>query len=249
MATCVTCGRAFEPCQKTQKYCGEKCRNRGKTRGKSRPVLVKCERCGKEFTTRNRGGAVPGVRGGTARFCSKSCARSLTLEAVALRAAKRAAAQLLKSVVCRVEAAQFELSFQRDCIVCGKRFLPARTLGCRAYCCSDECRELQLGKRKRRAGRIAKSRRRARIRNVKHESIDPLDVFARDHWTCQICGDKTPRRLRGTYDDKAPELDHIISLAAGGTHTWNNVQCACRACNGTKGAGAAVDQLRLELTA
>jgi len=95
----------------------------------------------------------------------------------------------------------------------------------------------------------AKARRRARTRGAHCESINPIDVFVRDGWTCRICGDKTPRSLRGTFDDKAPELDHIIPLAAGGTHTWDNVQCACRACNISKGSGAMNDQLRLELPA
>lgn len=35
---------------------------------------------------------------------------------------------------------------------------------------------------------------------------------------------------------KAPELEHIIPIAMGGTHTWDNVACACRLCNQAKGA-------------
>jgi 5-methylcytosine-specific restriction endonuclease McrA len=31
-------------------------------------------------------------------------------------------------------------------------------------------------------------------------------------------------------------LDHIVPLAKGGTHTWNNVQCTCRRCNAGKAA-------------
>jgi len=29
----------------------------------------------------------------------------------------------------------------------------------------------------------------------------------------------------------APELDHIVPIAAGGSHTYSNVACACKKCN------------------
>ena len=38
-----------------------------------------------------------------------------------------------------------------------------------------------------------------------------------------------------TWMPKAPTVDHIIALANGGTHTWNNVQLACAECNSHKG--------------
>lgn len=41
----------------------------------------------------------------------------------------------------------------------------------------------------------------------------------RDGWTCHICGEEAPRELRGTMRWNAPELDHIIPLSAGGSHT------------------------------
>lgn len=52
---------------------------------------------------------------------------------------------------------------------------------------------------------------------------------------CQECG---------TIASDAPELDHIVPLALGGTHTWDNVQCLCRQCNIDKGATVS-GQLRL----
>lgn len=68
------------------------------------------------------------------------------------------------------------------------------------------------------------------------ESVDPLRVFARDRWRCKLCGRKTPQTKRGTYEDDAPELDHIEPVSLGGMHTYLNTQCACRACNIRKGA-------------
>lgn len=86
-----------------------------------------------------------------------------------------------------------------------------------------------------RAHRLAaKIVRRTRIRSGRVERVDPLVVFDRDGWTCQLCGAATPREKRGTYDLDAPELDHIIALALGGEHSYRNTQCACRRCNGLK---------------
>ncbi|WP_238346266.1 HNH endonuclease [Luteimonas saliphila] len=80
------------------------------------------------------------------------------------------------------------------------------------------------------------------------DSIDPLLVFERDKWACHLCGRKTPARLRGSCDPRAPEIDHVLPLAAGGTHTWGNVKCACRECNGRK-SDRPLGQLGLELAA
>jgi len=94
--------------------------------------------------------------------------------------------------------------------------------------CSHECLIRQWH-------RVTKSHRRARQRAVRYESIDPIIVFNRDGWRCHLCGVKTPARLRGKRVATAPEMDHIIPLAVGGTHTYANVACACRKCNQDKG--------------
>jgi HNH endonuclease len=60
-------------------------------------------------------------------------------------------------------------------------------------------------------------------------------VFDRDGWRCKNCRVRSPRYLRGTSDLRAPELDHIIPLALGGDHDYDNVQLLCRKCNGAKG--------------
>lgn len=94
------------------------------------------------------------------------------------------------------------------------------------------------------AKRMAKARRRAVERGVEAERFDPHEILARDGWRCHICGVSTPKRLRGSYDDRAPELDHIVPLAAGGKHTRQNTACACRKCNIMK-SDKPLGQLRL----
>lgn len=94
------------------------------------------------------------------------------------------------------------------------------------------------------ARRKAKAWRRAAERGADAERFDPFEIFDRDGWRCHLCGCRTPRSLRGTYQDRAPELDHIIPLSVGGKHTRANTACSCRKCNHAKG-NRPLGQLRL----
>ncbi len=53
------------------------------------------------------------------------------------------------------------------------------------------------------------------------------NIFARDHNQCQYCGKRFP-----TTD---LSLDHVIPRSQGGAATWDNIVCACLACNIKKG--------------
>ncbi|MCA0032740.1 HNH endonuclease [Mesorhizobium sp. B263B2A] len=83
------------------------------------------------------------------------------------------------------------------------------------------------------SGQLAALRkaRKLRLRGVTVETVNPIAVFDRDKWRCQLCGVKTPRKLRGKNQPTSPELDHILPLAVGGEHSYRNTQCACRSCN------------------
>ena len=116
----------------------------------------------------------------------------------------------------------------RPCRQCGVAFAPEYGNQRRLFC-SDKCLKL-------RNDRVTRGKRRARKHGVEIESIDPIAIFERDGWCCYMCNTATPRELRGTLNDLAPELDHIIPLAVGGSHTKNNVACACRKCNLAKGS-------------
>lgn len=84
------------------------------------------------------------------------------------------------------------------------------------------------------AKRTSRLTRKMRQRCQTVESVNPLKVFDRDKWTCQLCKKKTPKSLRGSLDPRAPELDHIMPVSLGGEHSYRNTQCSCRACNGSK---------------
>jgi 5-methylcytosine-specific restriction endonuclease McrA len=53
------------------------------------------------------------------------------------------------------------------------------------------------------------------------------NVFARDGHACQYCGRHLPTHQLS--------LDHVVPRSRGGLTTWENVVCACLACNVRKG--------------
>jgi 5-methylcytosine-specific restriction endonuclease McrA len=68
---------------------------------------------------------------------------------------------------------------------------------------------------------------------MKGERIDPLEVFARDDWTCHICR-RPVDRTAPPRSSASPSIDHVVPLSRGGAHTLNNVRCAHYGCNSGK---------------
>ncbi len=52
------------------------------------------------------------------------------------------------------------------------------------------------------------------------------NVFVRDDFTCQYCGDK--------LTEKQCTIDHVIPRAKGGKSEWSNCVCSCKDCNNWK---------------
>ncbi len=232
LGSCGYCGATVPTPH--NKFCSYEC-----ARAARAIPLQACKQCGKKFKPK---------RGDRTTFCSRACAHAwqkaharpkpekVEQHCAVCRRALPAGARKLCSEECRREykrryAVAFDRrkkrSVTRRCPECRQQFVPEYGDKHRKFC-SDECG--------RRAGRrVAKATRKARIRGATRcEAIDPKVVFCRDNWRCYICGRHTPKRLRGTTDERAPELEHIIPIKAGGTHTYDNVACACRRCNGEK---------------
>lgn len=135
------------------------------------------------------------------------------------------------------------------CIDCGVDRLVAKWGHRRCTSCTAKRHAVTRAKQveKSKVSGVKAARRKARklkVRGVSVETVNPLTVLSRDGWRCQLCGITTPRRLRGTFDDSAPEVDHIVPIAQGGEHSYRNTQCACRKCNINKGAKI-IGQMRL----
>ena len=117
------------------------------------------------------------------------------------------------------------------CSECGAMYCPVYGARMRIKLCSSECIEAS----RLRSKRASKQRRRALERGAAGaEMVDWLAICERDKWCCQMCGVDTPRALRGTSHQQAPEIDHLVAVALGGTHEPSNLACLCRRCNGIK---------------
>jgi 5-methylcytosine-specific restriction endonuclease McrA len=123
----------------------------------------------------------------------------------------------------------------KPCLECGKLFTPVYGEYSKGRC-SLECKAKAKARNVKKGRRVQKAKRRAVERGAEADSIDPIKIFERDRWRCQLCGRNTPKALRGKNQPASPELDHIVPLSRGGPHTYANTQCACRECNGNKGA-------------
>ena len=64
-------------------------------------------------------------------------------------------------------------------------------------------------------------KRKTGVRFSKH------NVFLRDRYICQYCGDDVSR--------KTATLDHVLPVSHGGKTIFENTVCACADCNSNKG--------------
>lgn len=55
-----------------------------------------------------------------------------------------------------------------------------------------------------------------------------FNVFLRDGWQCQYCGNK--------FKTQDLTFDHVMPRARGGTTHWENIVTACQSCNLKKGS-------------
>lgn len=62
------------------------------------------------------------------------------------------------------------------------------------------------------------------------ESFDPSEIYARDRFTCRLCGRKLAVGKVAPHPD-SPSLDHILPISQGGKHERTNVQAAHFMCN------------------
>lgn len=263
--TCAQCGDVIIPrINKTtglpskakRKFCSPKCGERFHSGDRSRyvrrphrPKTVECEHCKKVVQRRVSGGGRD-----AGRYCSRDCAFAAAAEQsqrnhderlakLVVKRRVRREVQSLRRIAAYVERPAV---FRFGCIHCGTEMIVRRRLGLHRQVCDECTHETKVRLRKEYRARLAERglragshRSRARRFGVEFDpTVSSIRVFERDGWRCRICGTKTPQRLRGTFKDNAPELDHVVPLSIGGGHTWSNVQCACRKCNIEKGARA-----------
>lgn len=129
---------------------------------------------------------------------------------------------------------------EKICPSCGSAFHSEykTKIYCSGTCARREKRrrDVATGKAKLR-GDYGNHRKRARIHGVAYEpGITVEKLVKRDGNICQICGEPCDANdLRWGYSGPLyPSIDHIVAMANGGGHTWDNVQLAHIICNSNK---------------
>lgn len=121
-----------------------------------------------------------------------------------------------------------EIKKFKICAECGERFISSN----RRTCCKDECDKRRKNRRKDK--RIYK--------NGKADiSITLTKLIKRDNNKCHICNGECNIndfvvREDNTFiaGNRYPSIDHVIPIARGGVHEWDNVKLAHRYCNSIK---------------
>lgn len=102
--------------------------------------------------------------------------------------------------------------------------------------CSEKC----FTAARERAAENARHHRDRRLKKCKKKEwgINVPRLYKRDGGICWICGSATDLSDKVTREDGTivcgdwyPSVDHVIPIAEGGDHTWDNVKLAHRRCN------------------
>lgn len=191
---------------------------------KEKPVKVRCLACGGEFERTFHNLTTKG--GVTCPHCNEKERVRLREERESERDRKRIEREV-KANERKAEEERKRTEREHPCPVCG-------TITHRPKFCSNECYRKTVNQR-------GELRRRNLIKSAlidKDISVDGL--YRRDKGICALCGkpcnleDYTMLDGIKICGDWYPSVDHIIPLAKGGLHSWDNVQLAHRRCNWEK---------------
>ena len=65
------------------------------------------------------------------------------------------------------------------------------------------------------------------VKTNRKPAFTRFNVFLRDNWICQYCGDK--------FRTHELTFDHVVPRSRGGRTCWDNIVTACQGCNTAKG--------------
>jgi hypothetical protein len=91
-----------------------------------------------------------------------------------------------------------------------------------------EERQREVGRGIRR--RWSEQREQRKRENGPRDRYTLEQMAERDGWTCQLCETPVSRQFRAPHPC-TPSIDHVVSLAAGGTDTLDNLRLTHQFCN------------------
>lgn len=189
-------------------------------------AVIRCKDCGNEYEC-----SMKTIRSHPEYKC-KFCSEIERREQAHRKAVQRTAERNRK--LREKEEAFWSRSFEQKtvsvCPVCRSVFVATHG---RKYC-SDACA--------RKVGNQHNSDRRLRL--IKEQTVDKditlAGLYEKYNGYCYICGNKCDwddYEMKDKYfvaGANYPSIDHVIPLAKGGEHSWNNIKLACRKCNWEK---------------
>lgn len=202
-------------------------------------INVKCMKCGSVFQR-----SIVTLRHGRAVKACPLCYpknkgtghKKLPVEEKERRRVERAERHEL--TIAKMKAKSKEATRQRqearrhDCPICGMSTT-------RPKYCSDKCSRIAY--RKEHSHEINATHEASRRIKIKQNLVDTditlKKLYSRDKEVCWICGmlcdyhDKEYKGRTMIAGNMYPSIDHVIALADGGAHSWDNVKLAHRICN------------------
>lgn len=129
------------------------------------------------------------------------------------------------------DKADEQMSFNQ-CVICNNLFFSVNN---RIKTCSERCHKTY-------ANWQGKDKRLKKIKDrLVDKDISLINLYKRDKGICWICkGECDYKDYETTEDgyfivhDNYPSIDHVIPLAKGGEHSWDNVKLAHHRCNTLK---------------
>lgn len=191
---------------------------------KEKPVRLRCSICGGEFERSYH--SITANGGATCPHCVERERLQLKEARDAEKERKRKEREA-KAIERKAEEERKRAEREHSCPVCG-------AITYRPRFCSNECYRKTVNQR-------GELRRRNLIKSVLiDKDISVEGLYRRDKGRCALCGkpcnfeDYVIRDGIKICGDWYPSVDHIIPLARGGVHSWDNVQLAHRRCNWEK---------------
>lgn len=134
---------------------------------------------------------------------------------------------------CVKKANSKKVMHTKICKECGKEF---ETDHDKTLYCSSKC----SNKYRRKRNTLSKDRRLSLNGKIDY-SISLKKLYKRDKGICYICGKEcNPKDIKMTEEgyyiagEDYPSIDHVMPIAKGGKHTWDNIRLAHRHCNAVK---------------
>ena len=229
---CKACGESYNSERYNVKFCSQLCRNAFNR--KNRGDDYTCRNCGKAFKSykkslhcsydcRIKTREKENIEKLAKRTNSLNKWECLTCNSIILSNRKK----LYCDNACRhkhnyVSAVR---THNIKCQECGKH---KEVSSRRKKYCSDECVKKFSNRQK------ETKRRKAIRKNGKVDwDISIERLIKRDGIKCYLCGDDVIKH-NNTNHELYPSIEHVMPVAKGGTHTWDNVRLAHRKCNWEK---------------